>query len=360
MFKRKLLFFFCIVLVGYAVTGFFVKFLTFSFTPLPEKRTIHYVFQPSASFHRLVLDLQERGLITHPNWFCLLAYLKGATNQLKRGEYLFEAGITPNQLLTQMKAGRVILHQFTLVEGWTVQQTLAALQASPYLLHELTRLPLSRQLLTNPALPDNPEGLFFPATYYYSLGEKDIDLLNRSHQLLEKKLQQAWLGRAANLPYKTPYEALIVASLIEKESALYAERPMIAGVITRRLAKHMPLQIDASIIYGLADRYTGKLTSEDLRHDTPYNGYTRRGLPPTPIASPSLNAIQAALHPDHSENIYFVAKGDGSHQFSDTLSIHNRAVAIYQLEKHSRLAAKKPTLTSKHKNKPPVPPLTNF
>ena len=268
----------------------------------------------------------------HPRYFLFLAYIKGATSKLKTGEYQFDPGTTPSQLLDQMLAGKAIFHRFTIVEGWTFQQLISALNNVDFVKHQLKHVS-PEQVLTNLGLPaQNPEGLFYPATYYFSAGVNDSDLLKWSYQLLEKKLHSAWEHRAEHLPYKTPYQALIVASLVEKETALANERPMIAGVIVRRLQAGIPLQIDASIIYGLGVHYTGKLTLEDLRKDTPYNTYTRKGLPPTPIASPSYASIMAALHPDQSQNLYFVAKGDGSHQFSAHLAEHNKAVQFYQLD----------------------------
>jgi len=312
---------------------FTAEYCRFLLTPVSRTQTIDYFFEPGASVHRLVADLQAKGFIQHPDFFLLLAYWKGATNKLKTGEYVFVAGLTPGQLLDQMLVGNVILHRFTIVEGWTFQQLITALKALPDIHHPLNQVSPEHVLIQLSLPPQNPEGLFFPATYYFSLGGEDTDLLKRSYHRLEKKLNQMWTTRVAHLPYKTPYEALIAASLVEKETALSQEQPMIAGVIARRLEKAMPLQIDASIIYGLGPAYTGKLTIDDLRKDTPYNTYTRRGLPPTPIAMPSVRAIDAVLHPDQSENLYFVAKGDGSHQFSRNLVQHNVAVQRYQIDK---------------------------
>ncbi|MES2141987.1 MAG: endolytic transglycosylase MltG [Pseudomonadota bacterium] len=332
MSKRLTLFAFILLILSIFFTYFAVQYHRFLITPLSKTQTIHYIFEPGSSLHHLVNDLTAQGYIHHPRFFFLLAYSKGATNKLKTGEYLFDAGTTPNQLLEQMLAGDVILHRFTIVEGWTFQQLMTALNTLPYVKHRMDQIS-PEQVLANLGLPpENPEGLFYPATYYFSLGAKDTDLLKWSYQLLEKKLSQAWSKRETGLPYKTRYDALIAASLVEKETAISKERPMIAGVIARRLQKGIPLQIDASIIYGLGSHYTGKLTIEDLRKDTPYNTYTRRGLPPTPIAMPSLSSIDAVLHSDHSQNLYFVAKGDGSHQFSSNLAEHNRAVQIYQLD----------------------------
>lgn len=332
--KRLTLIALILLLFAFSITYFVVHYHRFLKSALNPTQTLHIVFSPGSSVHHLLLELQNQGYMTHPRFFLLLAYFKGATNKLKTGEYEFDPGTTPGQLLDQMLAGKCILHRFTIVEGWTFQQLINALNNLTTVKHQLKQVS-SEQILANLGLPaENPEGLFYPATYYFSAGTKDSDLLKRSYQLLEKKLHSAWKHRAANLPYKTPYQALIAASLVEKETAIAKERPMIAGVIMRRLQARIPLQIDASIIYGLGVHYNGKLSIEDLRKDTPYNTYTRRGLPPTPIASPSLASIVAVLHPDHSQNFYFVAKGDGTHQFSAHLAQHNWAVQRYQLDQH--------------------------
>jgi UPF0755 protein len=341
MSKRLTLIALVILIVSFLCSYFVAHYHRFLQSPLNPTQTIHIVFAPGSSVHRLIADLQKLDDMPHPRYFLFLAYIKGATSKLKTGEYQFDPGTTPSQLLNQMLAGKAIFHRFTIVEGWTFQQLISALNNVDFVKHQLKHVS-SEQVLTNLGLPaQNPEGLFYPATYYFSAGVNDSDLLKWSYQLLEKKLQAAWKDRATDLPYKTPYQALIAASLVEKETAVAKERPMIAGVIVRRLQEGIPLQIDASIIYGLGAHYTGKLTIEDLRKDTPYNTYTRRGLPPTPIDSPSFASITAALHPDHSQNLYFVAKGDGSHQFSEHLAEHNLAVQLYQLDQRYPIVKKK-------------------
>lgn len=332
--KRLTLIALIILLFVFSLTYFVAHYHRFLNSSLNPTQTLHVVFKPGSSVHHLLLDLQNQGYKPHPRFFLLLAYFKGATNKLKAGEYQFDPGTTPSQLLDQMLAGKSILHRFTIVEGWTFEQLIYALNNLTTVKHRLKNVS-AEQILAHLGLPSqNPEGLFYPATYYFSSGAKDSDLLKRSYQLLEKKLQAAWKDRAADLPYKTPYQALIAASLIEKETAIAKERRMIAGVIVRRLKAGIPLQIDASVIYGLGVHYSGKLSIDDLRKDTPYNTYTRRGLPRTPIASPRLASIEAALHPDHSQNLYFVAKGDGTHEFSEHLAEHNWAVQRYQLDQH--------------------------
>lgn len=334
--KRRVLILFAILIIAIFVNVFFLRpYLRFLQTPLSQTKNITLLLTQGSSVHRLLASLQAQGYLKqHPNFFLLLAYIKGATDKLKPGEYSFDPGSTPGQLLEQILAGKVVLHRFTLVEGWTFQQMMTALNALPTIKHTLCGVSSAKLLTQLGFTAQNPEGLFFPATYYFSLNTKDSDLLKWAYRLREKKLQAAWKTRAADLPYQIPYQALIVASLVEKETAIAKERPMVAGVILRRLKIGVPLQIDSTVIYGLGAHYQAKLTSEDLRKDTPYNTYTRRGLPPTPIDNPSLASIVASLHPDHSHNLYFVARGDGTHQFSADLAAHNIAVQRYQIDKY--------------------------
>ncbi|OJA00588.1 aminodeoxychorismate lyase [Rickettsiella grylli] len=309
-------------------------FYRFLISPLSSTQTFRVLVEPGTSVHHLLKDLHTKGYMPHPRFFLVLAYLKGATDKLKPGEYQVDAGTTPSQLLDKIMAGKAIFYRFTMVEGWTFSQLMAALNHVTVIKHQLN-LHSPEPILAQLGFPPrNPEGLFYPATYYFSTDTTDSDLLKWSYLLLEKKLQAAWKNRAAHLPYRTSYHALIAASLVEKETAIAKERPMIAGVIERRLKAGIPLQIDASVIYGLGMHYTGKLTIEDLHHDTPYNTYLRKGLPPTPIANPSYASLEAVFHPDHRKNLYFVAKGDGTHQFSEDLTEHNWAVQRYQLDQH--------------------------
>jgi UPF0755 protein len=218
--KRLTLIALVILLLLFSVTYFTKYYHRFLLTPLSQKQTIHIVFSPGSSVHRLLADLQSQGYKPNPRFFLLLAYFKGATSTLKTGEYVFDPGTTPGQLFDQMLAGKSIFHRFTLVEGWTFQQLITALNNLPYVKHQLGQVS-SEQILANLGLPaQNPEGLFYPATYYFSKGAKDSDLLKWSYQLMEKKLQDAWKTRAADLPYKTAYQALIAASLVEKETAI--------------------------------------------------------------------------------------------------------------------------------------------
>jgi UPF0755 protein len=332
---RKIICWISFAILFGALFGIGAAYKTFIATPLiAANQPLDYVLKPGSSVKTLADDLHVRGILAHPNFLIGLAYLKGSAHKLKAGEYLFAPGITPAQLLDQIVTGKVIYHRFTLVEGWTFKQVIAALNNDPAITHTLNSVGDADILNKLGMPPRNPEGLFLPATYHFSLGMSDAALLKMAYQKMTKTLTKEWQQRAANLPYQTSYEALIVASLIEKETAQANERPIVAGVILRRLKNNMPLQIDSTLIYGLGSNYTGKLNRAALAQDTPYNTYLHGGLPPTPIAMPSLPSIHAALHPDNSNFLYFVAKGDGTHQFSANLPAQNQAVNTYQIAVH--------------------------
>ncbi|RMF99262.1 MAG: endolytic transglycosylase MltG [Gammaproteobacteria bacterium] len=266
------------------------------------------------------------------------ARLSGQSRQLQAGEYLVEPGTTPRGLLAQLVAGRVRLHALTIVEGWTVRDLLAALRAHPAIRHTL-RAEGPQALAAELGLErPHAEGLFFPDTYRFPRGTSDIELLGQAHELMQRRLAAAWARRAPGLPLRDPYEALILASIIERETALDSERPIIAGVFIRRLQRGMRLQTDPSVIYGLGSDFDGDLRRRDLRRDTPYNTYTRSGLPPTPIALPGEASLLAAVQPAPGDALYFVATGlpDGSHVFSATLAEHQAAVARYLRRLRSR------------------------
>ena len=263
----------------------------------------------------------------------VLATGMGVSNRLHAGEYALAPGTTPRALLDRMASGKVVQHLFTIVDGWSFAELRAALNAAPKLRH-LTRgmsdAAIARAVGIESPTPD-PEGWFLPESYAYVLGDDDLALLQRAHAAMVRTLDTLWAARAPDLPLKTPYDALIMASLVEKETAQPDERPRIAGVFERRLQIGMRLQTDPAVIYGMGSAYHGNITKRDLETDTPYNTYTHGGLPPTPIAMPGKPAIEAVLHPAAGKSLYFVARGDGTHVFSDTLEEQNRAVAIYQL-----------------------------
>jgi UPF0755 protein len=257
------------------------------------------------------------------------AQREGLATRIKAGEYRLQPGTSPALLLAQFVAGDVILHALTLPEGWTFRQALAAIHASATVESELRGLKDATILARLGLREAHPEGLFFPDTYRFPRGTTDRELLRQAHARLERELASAWNSRAGELPLESPYQALILASLVEKETGAADERPLIAGVFVNRLRRGMRLQTDPSVIYGLGDKFDGNLRKRDLEADTPYNTYTRAGLPPTPIALVGREALAAALHPAPTDALYFVAtgRGDGRHFFAPTLEAHNANVA---------------------------------
>lgn len=331
--KWQLLIGLSVIIITATVATLYPVFKQFLENPLikADAKPVTYILKPGSSVQVLAKELNQIGVLQHPGYLVTLAYAKGITTQLKAGEYLFEPNIKPLQLLEQIAAGKVVYHSFTIVEGWTIKQVMSALQQQSLLnhvLHGLTPTEIAIKLKSPYA---NLEGLLYPATYYFTLGTRDNALLEKAYIMMQTKLNQAWQKREQNLPFKTSYEALIAASLVEKETSVATERPHVAGVIIKRLVLGMPLQIDSTVIYGLGTAYSGKLTKADLQQDSPYNTYTRKGLPPTPIGMPSEQSIQAVLHPMVNGDLYFVAKGDGTHYFSVDLKAHNQAVKTYQL-----------------------------
>ena len=261
----------------------------------------------------------------------LLARQLDAAGKLKVGEYALDPKLTPRELLTRMRQGRVVQHRVTIVEGWNIRQLRAALKRADPLVHTTDDLSDS-ELMAKLGFPgQHPEGRFLPETYVYQRGDTDVDVLKRAHAAMEKELTAAWDRRSDDLPLNTPYELLTLASIIEKETALASERPQIAGVFARRLKMGMRLQTDPTVIYGIGSSYDGNIRKRDLTTDTPYNTYTRAGLTPTPIAMPGRDALHAAAQPAPGNALYFVAVGDGSgaHVFSATYADHNTAVARY-------------------------------
>ena len=261
----------------------------------------------------------------------LLARRLGAGGRIQAGEYALEPGLTPAQLLERMRDGQVVRHRFTIVEGWNIRELRAALgRATPLVqtLHEVDDAALMAMLGREGV---HPEGRFLPETYAYDRGDTDVDLLRRAADDLDRALAAAWEARAGDLPIQSPDEALVLASIVEKETGIASERPRIAGVFTRRLRKGMRLQTDPTVIYGIGSAYDGNIRRSHLLADTPYNTYTRDGLPPTPIAMAGVDALRAATRPEEGDALYFVAVGDGSgrHVFSATLDAHNAAVRQY-------------------------------
>lgn len=300
---------------------------------IPANKTLVYDFAPGTGILQLSYRLQYLGYLPNHNYLIWLAEWRGVIQKLQAGIYEFKGGLTPDQLLQQLVQGQVLQLDFTLVDGWTFNEMMKALNQAPYIKHTVANdTPMQIQAILKIKGTNNPEGLFYPNTYRYVAGSSDVTLLKRMYHTMQKHLTAAWQNRAPNLPYQTPYQALIAASLIEKETGYKPEMPTISGVIVRRLEKGMRLQIDSSVIYGLGTAYHGKLTRQDLRVDTPYNTYRHQGLPPTPIAMPDLSAITAALHPAAGDVLYFVAKGNGQHEFSVTLQQQDAAIRKYLLK----------------------------
>lgn len=289
--------------------------------------------EPGDSLHTVVDRLHESGVLPHPDMALLYGRWTGQDQKIKRGEYLLHPGLTAPSLLDVLERGDVVHYQVTLPEGITLRDALKILAAEDRLESVLDGVSDPRILqLIKPRT--QPEGLFFPDSYQYVRGDSDWSILERAYATMNAVLKEEWEGRAGGLPYKTPYEALIMASIIERETGLNAERAKIAGVFTRRLERGMLLQTDPSVIYGLGEKFGGNLQRQHLSEDAnAYNTYLHPGLPPTPIALPGRAAIHAALHPEPGTALYFVARGDGGHVFSDTLSDHNRAVREHQLHR---------------------------
>ncbi|RMG29497.1 MAG: endolytic transglycosylase MltG [Gammaproteobacteria bacterium] len=281
----------------------------------------------------LARTLEARGWIRNAFYLRLLGRETGLARHLQAGEYPIEPGTTPRALLQRLGSGRVKQYPFTIVEGTTWRTLRAKLLDSPVLTHRLRNLTDAqvRQALGIPW--PSLEGAFLPETWFVTRGESDLDLLRRAWQALRRALEEEWRNRAPGLPLHTPYEALVLASIVEKETAVPEERARIAGVLIRRLQRGMRLQADPTVIYGLGTRFDGNLRRRDLRRDTPWNTYTRKGLPPTPIAMAGRAALHATLHPAPGDALYYVARGDGRHVFSATLEAHRRAVRRYQLKK---------------------------
>jgi UPF0755 protein len=304
--------------------------------PLPVSSPTRFVLAPGTSFARLAAELASRGIMQQPKAWVLYARWKGLANAVKAGEYEIQPGITPRELLTKMVSGQVLLHSFTIVDGWRVQDMLEALRRNPDI---VSTIPAPVSFLEQGAIimdklgspGTNAEGQFLPETYRFIAGATDIEVLRQAHAALKRELDDAWTSREPDLPVQNSNELLIMASIVQKESGLPQELAKIAGLYLHRLSMGMRLQADPTIIYGMGERYDGDIRTVDLRSDGPYNTYTRAGLPPTPICLVGAAVLRATARPEKTDALYFVAsgKGDGSHVFSATLDAHNAAVAAY-------------------------------
>jgi UPF0755 protein len=311
----------------------FNRYLGFADAPLAglqPGRTL--LVEPGDSLPSVLRKLDAVGAsnVEKLQWQALARQL-GAAGRLQVGEYALDPGITPRLLLQRMRDGKVISHRFTIVEGWSIRELRAALASAPLLEHETAGLDDAALMKSLGHAGQHPEGRFLPETYAFTRGDSDRDVLERAYADMQKALDAAWTSRAPDLPLKSKDEALALASVVEKETGIAHERAAIAGVFVRRLKLGMKLQTDPTVIYGMGSNYTGNIRKADLLADTPYNTYTRPGLPPTPIAMPGVAALQAATHPAEGDALYFVALGDGSgrHAFTASLAEHEAAVRSY-------------------------------
>ncbi len=300
--------------------------------PISDKdNVIEIVVDQGATFNQVSQRLAEAGFITHPLYFRLLAMYEEKTQKIKSGEYRFSQTQSPVQILHDLVQGNTLKYKLTVIEGKRFQDFYQQLQAHPKItrvIDDINDIKAELKIQQN-----SLEGLFFPDTYTFTVGTKDIDVIRQSHNFLRDFLDEEWPNRSKESFVTSPYEALILASIVEKETSVESERPVIAGVFISRLKKNMPLQTDPTVIYGLGDSFDGNLTRKHLQTDNPYNTYMRGGLPPSPIALVGRAAIRAVLHPDITGDLYFVSKNDGTHYFSKTYKEHLAAVRKYQLKR---------------------------
>ena len=288
--------------------------------------------KPHSSLRSVTLQLRRGGVPVTTELFVWMTRLLGLQSQLKSGNYEFRSGVTPYDVLQKLARGDVNEYVATIIEGWTFHRMRSEIDANPALKHDtagMTDADLLKAIGAQEAPTGNAEGLFFPDTYLFDKNTSDLDVYRRAYRLMQLRLDEAWTARAPGLPYKSAYDALTMASIVEKETGKASDRSLVAAVFANRLRLGMPLQTDPTVIYGLGDSYAGRLHKRDLQTDTPYNTYTRTGLPPTPISLPGVASLQAALNPAQTDALYFVSRGDGSSIFSDTLGDHNKAVDKY-------------------------------
>ncbi|MDH5327366.1 MAG: endolytic transglycosylase MltG [Gammaproteobacteria bacterium] len=337
------------VLIGSLAGGWvymaFDRFLNTPMQTLAEGQAVE--IKSGQTLTHFSKNLFEQKIIDHPRYLVWYGRVMGKADKIKVGEYFINRDMTPKTLFDKITRGQTIQYSATFVEGWTFRELMTELQKNPNLKHTLTDLSAKHVMASLGLEGTHPEGWFLPDTYNFPRGTTDVEYLQRAYKAMKQYLETEWEKRAAGLPYKTSYEALIMASIVEKETGLASERPTIAGVFVRRLQKGMRLQTDPTVIYGIGEKFDGNIRRRDLLKDTPYNTYRRHGLPPTPIAMPGREAIYAALHPEDGNSLYFVAKGDGSHVFTGNLRDHNNAVIKYQLGGKARPFSSMPKVPKK-------------
>ncbi|APV51037.1 aminodeoxychorismate lyase [Betaproteobacteria bacterium GR16-43] len=329
--RRLKLFALFLVTALVAVAGWFAAFASRELEPpVPG---YEFTVKPGASLRTLSHRLAQDGLLSESQSFWILGRALGKDKSIQAGTYRMDKAMTPVELLDKMNRGDVVAVEIAFIEGTTLRQWLVLLGAHERLRHTLAGKSPDEIRASTGLAEGSLEGWLFPDTYRFVPGSADLEILRRAHATMKKRLAEAWDSREADLPLKSAYEALILASIVEKETGAAAERPLVASVFVNRLRKGMRLQTDPTVIYGMGASFDGNIRKKDLTADTPWNTYTRDGLPPTPIAMPGAASLAAVMHPAKSEFLYFVGKGDGTHQFSRTLEEHNRAVAKYQLGK---------------------------
>lgn len=325
-FLRPLFLLALVVLLG--ISGFSFWWAN---APIPlRSAAVEFRIVPGSGLRTIASQVADAGIEVQPTLFILLGKLMRADRSIKAGSYAVSSGVTPLALLKKLTSGDVSQSEIRLVEGWTFRQWRERIDAHPDLAHHTAGMSEKDIVARLGITASSLEGWLAPDTYLFDKGSSDLDLLARAHRATRQRLESEWNQRAPGLPYRSPYEALIMASIVEKETGREADRPLVAAVFVNRLRQGMLLQTDPTVIYGLGERFDGNLRKRDLLADSPYNTYLRPGLPPTPIAMPGAASIRAALHPATSNAVYFVARGDGSSEFSENLEDHNRAVNRYQ------------------------------
>lgn len=334
MLIRTIKTFFLIILV-LLITATFVAWTHYqSFVDSPVNITggkTVFAIESGSSINKVARQLMDQGIIEDPVMFKLLARLTNQSDKIKAGEFELTQGMTASDVLKRFVSGKTLQYQFSLVEGKTFKDIVAKIKQSPNLVQTLSDDDYQNIMQKLGSEAVHPEGWFYPDTYNFPRNTTDLQFLQRAHQKMKDFLETEWAKREPNKHITTPYQALILASIVEKETGVPEERPLIAGVFYNRLEKGMMLQTDPTVIYGMGERYQGNIRKSDLKRDTPYNTYTRTGLTPTPIAIPSLDAIRAVLDPATTDAYYFVAKGGGAHHFSKTYAEHRKAVVKYLL-----------------------------
>ena len=327
---------FVLLIVSFAGGWLWMDYQNALHQPALVDKTVYIEIEKGDSLDRIIDKLLAQELAVKPFWFKVIAFQENARKKLKTGEYELTPGLTIPKILTLLVQGKTKQHAITFPEGWSFKEILHEIEKNPSLEHTLSGVDFGSvmtRIKPDTVAPTSPEGLFFPDTYFFEKHTTDVSLLKRAYDKMQLVLQQEWLNKAEGLPFKTPYDALILASIVEKETGAATERPLIAGVFIRRLEQNMLLQTDPTVIYGMGESYQGDIKAKDLTTATPYNTYVISGLPPTPIAMPGRDALYAALHPDKGDSLYFVARGDGTHEFSANLKDHNLAVDKFQRNK---------------------------